>query len=513
MVLSRYNHGLKRSDRNMISTGDSEMYYRAMLSRDPRFDGRFFAGVTSTGVYCRPICPAPKPRFKNVIFYASSAAAEREGFRPCKRCRPDASPGTPIWSGTSAVVARALKFINGGYLDSNSVPELAENLGVSDRHLRRLFMEHLGAAPRAVALTRRLDFARKLIDETGVSMTEAAFASGFESIRRFNDAIKKRFGESPSALRLAVRKKGKRNHNRNSLTVKLAFRPPFDWAALLRYLQGRRVAGVETISDNSYCRSIRSENKRGFIYVSRPSKESSFLELTLHTGSTYDLMNIVERVRRIFDLGADPLFITGFLKKDPELLAVIEAQPGLRIPGGWDNFEIAVRTVIGQQVSIPAANTIMARLVKKYGDVIEDSPYPGITHLFPTAGEIAGADLANIGIPKKRALTIRTMAGKVAEGEIVLEGCVQPEIIKAKLLEIPGIGAWTTEYIAMRALREPDAFPGTDLAIKRELHKMEQTGGGRMEGGRRPEVWRPWRAYAAMYLWKKYTWRQAEQKR
>ncbi len=494
----------------MISKIDREIYYEAMLSRDPRFDGLFFAGVTSTGVYCRPICPAPKPQFKNVVFYSSSAGAEKDGFRPCKRCRPDASPGAPSWPGTSTVVARALKFINDGFLESYRVQDLSNNLGVSDRHLRRLFMMHLGASPQAVLLTRRLDFARKLIDETTAAMTEVAFASGFESIRRFNDAIKKRFRQSPSELRKEAGKNPHRHHHPNSITIKLQFRPPFDWPALLQFLKIRQIGGVEVVEDNRYCRSILFNKKNpGFFSVTRPDPAAAFLELTLHTPFTAKLMLIVERVRRIFDLGADPLFITQHLKKDAALAAVIDAQPGLRIPGSWDNFEIAVRAVIGQQVSIQAANTIMSRMVRKYGTALNDSPYPGITHLFPAAETLADADLTGIGLPGKRAATVRILARQAASREVILDGFVQPEIVKESLMKIPGIGAWTTQYIAMRALREPDAFPDTDLAIARELQAMKQEDEiTAAEEVNRPEIWRPWRAYAAMYLWRKYARRQ-----
>jgi AraC family transcriptional regulator of adaptative response / DNA-3-methyladenine glycosylase II len=477
----------------MTSAEDREMFYQAMLSRDHRFDGCFFVGVTTTGVYCRPICPAPKPKLENVVFYSSAAGAETDGFRPCKRCRPDASPGTPIWSGTSAAVSRALQLIDNEFLDSHNVRELGDVLGVGDRQLRRLFKTHLGASPHAVALTRRLDFARKLIDETNLSMTDTAFASGFESIRRFNDAVKKRFGESPSDLRKAARKSQIDNGSKNRMVLQLPFRPPLDWQRLLSYLKARQITGVEVIDKNRYCRSIHNGKNHGFFMVTSSEKDSH-LELTLQIDDTAGLMGIVRRVRRIFDLGADPMFITRHLMKDPGLAPIISSFPGLRIPGGWDNFEIAVRTVIGQQISIRAANTITRRLVQRYGTPVNNSFIPGITHVFPTARALASADLTGLGIPGKRAGTISALASKVANEEIVLEGIVQLEPVKTGLMQIPGIGPWTVEYIAMRALREPDAFPAADLALKRELQEMDL----------RPDIWRPWRAYAAMYLWKNY---------
>ncbi|UCH94901.1 MAG: DNA-3-methyladenine glycosylase 2 family protein [Candidatus Aminicenantes bacterium] len=495
----------------MIRTEDREMFYQAMLSRDSRFDGLFFAGVTTTGVYCRPICPAPKPKIKNVVFYSTSAGAENDGFRPCKRCRPDASPGTPAWSGTSATVSQALQLINSGYLDEHPVEQLGAVLGVSDRQLRRLFKTHLGASPYAVALTRRLDFARKLIDETHLAMTDIAFASGFESIRRFNDAVKKRFGESPSELRKAVQKTKTSNGIKNRMVLYLPFRPPLDWWSLLNYLKARQINSVEVIDKDRYCRSFRIAGNPGNreeveehgVFMVTPAEKTSHLVLRLQINGTFGLMNIVHRVRRLFDLEADPMFISGYLKKDPGLLPILSLFPGLRLPGGWDNFEIAVRAIIGQQVSIRAANTITARLLQRHGTPIDHSFIPGVTHLFPTPRTLASADLTGIGLPGKRAGAIRVLAAKAANREIVLEGMMNTKTVKNDLMKIPGIGAWTVEYIAMRALREPDAFPAADLALKQQLQEISRHEvPGR--GMNRPDIWRPWRAYAAMYLWRNH---------
>ncbi len=466
------------------------MFYNAMLSRDHRFDGRFFTGVKTTGIYCRPICPAPKPKFKNVEFYHTAASAETNGFRPCKRCRPDSSPNTPIWAGTSATVSHALQLIDNGYLDEHNVTQLGNTLGVGDRQLRRLFKTHLGASPHAIALTRRLDFARKLIDETTLSMTNIAFASGFESIRRFNDAVKKRFDENPSDLRKSARISQKGNNNKNRMTLQLPYRPPLDWQTLLNYLKGRETTGVEVIENNRYCRSICSGKSHGFIMVT-PSIKESHLALTVQIDDTVGLMDIVRRVRRIFDLDADLMCITGHLKRDPVLSGVISSFPGLRVPGGWDNFEIAVRTVIGQHISVRAANTVTRRLVERCGMEVVGSFIPGVTHLFPGPGDIVSADLGGIGLPGKRVETLLELASRVISGEVVLEGGVHPGLVKRGLMEIPGIGRWTAEYIAMRALREPDAFPGTDLVLKRKVEARSLN----------PELWRPWRAYAAVYLW------------
>lgn len=474
----------------MINEKNRAIFYDAMLSRDHRFDGRFFVGVKTTGIYCRPICPAPKPKFKNVEFYHTAAGAETNGFRPCKRCRPDTSPNTPIWSGTSTTVSLALQLIDNGFLDSRTIVQMAETLGIGDRQLRRLFKTHLGAPPHAIALTRRLDFARKLIDETTLSMTDIAFASGFESIRRFNDAVKKRFAESPSDLRQSARISHKGNANKNRMILQLPYRPPLDWQTLLNYLKGRETTGVEVIENNSYCRSIRSGKSFGFIKVT-PSTKESHLALTVQVDDTVGLMDIVRRVRRTFDLDADLMCITGHLKRDPVLSGIISSFPGLRVPGGWDNFEIAVRTVIGQHISVRAANTVTRRLVERCGIAAEGSFVPGITHLFPGPGDIVSADLAGIGLPGKRIEALLELASRVKSGEIVLEGVVHPGLVKRRLMEVPGIGRWTAEYIAMRALREPDAFPGTDLVLKRKVEERSLD----------PEIWRPWRAYAAIHLW------------
>ncbi len=490
-----------------IVPAEQTILYQAMLSRDSRFDGRFFAAVLTTGIYCRPICPATKPKFENVVFYPSAAGAEIAGFRPCKRCRPDTAPGTPIWSGTSAVVSQALQRIEEGFLDGGDVGELGDCLGVGERQLRRLFQEHLGASPHAVALTRRLDFARKLIDETTMSMTDIAFASGFESIRRFNDAVKKRFDHSPSQLRGHSRTPQLAGVLKNCLSLLLPFRPPLHWVALLNYLKGREIAGVEVVDiiNNRYCRSIRLGDGQGIFVVTRAKKENH-LELTLQIENTGGLMDMVRRVSRIFDLGADPFFVMQHLSKDPGLLGIISSDPGLRVPGGWDNFEIAIRTILGQQISIAGANTVTARLVRHCGTEAAASFVPGITHHFPTPQALASqtvGELAKIGMPGKRAETLIQLAEKVASKKIQLEGIIDADAVKRGLLAIPGIGAWTVEYIAMRALREPDAFPASDLGLKRELLAMAAT---ESEGERlnRPDVWRPWRSYAAMYLWKNY---------
>ena len=478
-------------------SNEAETFYQAVLARDRRFDGRFFTAVRTTKIYCRPICPARPPLLRNVHFYPTAAAAEEAGFRPCLRCRPETAPGTPAWIGTSATVARALRLLRGG-LDEDGLPALAGRLGISDRRLRQLFAEHLGASPQSILRVQRLDFARRLIDETTLPFTEVAASAGFRSIRRFNDAVKARFGKPPSDLR--KRPKNRQDDSESAtkegqgeLILKLPYRPPLAWFELLQFLAARAIAGIEMISAGSYRRTVTIGNSEGFIEV-RPAKSEGSLELHLHLPQSAAisscLLEAVERVRTMFDLEADPLRIAAHLEKDPRLQAVVAAHPGLRVPGGFDGFELAMRAVLGQQVSVKGASTLCARLVQRFGKPLDigDAP-PGLTHVFPAPELLAQRDLTRIGIPKSRALALQELAKRVADGRIVLDGCADLAETERQLLDVPGIGPWTAQYIAMRVLRDPDAIPATDLVLKRCL------------GSGNADDLRPWRAYAAMYLW------------
>lgn len=467
-------------------------FYQAMVSRDRRFDGRFFAGVTTTGVYCRPVCPAPKPKFQHVRFFPSAAGAEQAGFRPCRRCRPETAPGTPVWAGTSATVSRALKLIEAGVFDRERVNGLADRLGVGTRQLRRLFGRHLGAPPQAVALTRRLNFARQLLDETTLPLAEVAFAAGFESIRRFNDAVRRRFGAAPGVLR-RDRAGGRPSAATSGLVLKLPFRPPLAWEPLFKFLEKRAIPGLETATAGMYGRTIAMGPVSGGLMV-RPLTGQAQLELRLELSSSAHLMEAVQRVRRMFDLDADPLAIDSALGGDGALAASVQAAPGLRVPGAWDGFELAIRALLGQQVSLPAAATLTARIVRQFGREIALPGAPELTHLFPTPAVLASADLSLVGLPGRRAAAIRRLAGDVASGALRLDGSACPAEVAQRLREIPGIGPWTIAYISMRALGEPDAFPATDLTIRRTLARFP-------DGSRRQERWQPWRAYAAMHLW------------
>jgi AraC family transcriptional regulator of adaptative response / DNA-3-methyladenine glycosylase II len=478
---------------------DQDACYRALRTRDPRFDGRFFTAVRSTGVYCRPICPAPTPKRKNCHFVRCAAAAAALGYRPCLRCRPEASPGTPAWLGTSTTVSRALRLISEGALDRGGVAELAARLGVGDRQLRRLFLRHLGASPVAVGQTRRVLFAKKLIDETPLPMAQVALSAGFASIRRFNDAIQKAYGLPPRDLRR--RSSPDRSQNiAGDITLKLAYRPPFDWTAIINFLAARAIPGVESVSSTAYRRTLAVAGVEGVLAVS-PDPGAHRLVARIRVEDPTPLQAISERIRRLFDLAADPGVIAADLARAPHLCEALRAKPGLRVPGAWDGFELAVRAVLGQQISVKGATTLSGRLVARFGERSSIARGDGDLHsLFPTAETLAASDLTEIGLPRARAAAISSLAGAVADGELRLAAPRDLDAAIEQLTALPGIGEWTAQYIAMRALREPDAFPATDLGLRRALGAT-----GRPRSGAElrdiAEGWRPWRAYAAMLLW------------
>jgi AraC family transcriptional regulator of adaptative response / DNA-3-methyladenine glycosylase II len=488
---------------------EPDLCYRALRTRDSRFDGRFFVAVRSTGVFCRPICPARTPRQENCLFVQSAAAAREAGFRPCLRCRPEAAPGTPAWAGTSATVARALRLIEAGELDGSDVDALAARLGVGSRHLRRLFAKHLGASPRSVAQTRRVLFAKKLLDETDLPVVEVAMAAGYASVRRFNDAFRSAYGRSPRALRRARRQAPSPVRQQASspvngpgcdLTLQLSYRPPLAWAELLAFLAARAIPHVEAVADGAYQRSIEVSGVPGWVRVA-PAARGAALLATVRLREPVPLVAVVGRLRRLFDLEADPHAIEASLATDPALAAAVAAHPGLRVPGAWDGFELAVRAILGQQVSVRGATTLAGRLVERFGEPAGAMAHGAVDLLFPAPERLARARLETIGLPGARAGAIRALAGAVSRGALVLDGSAAPERTRAALLALPGVGAWTAEYVAMRALREPDAFPAGDLGLRRAL--ADASGG--LPSARaleeRSRAWRPWRAYAALYLW------------
>jgi AraC family transcriptional regulator, regulatory protein of adaptative response / DNA-3-methyladenine glycosylase II len=474
---------------------DRQICSRARLSRDPRFDGKFFIGVRGSGVYCRPICPAPTAKEKNCRYFPTAAAAAEAGFRPCLRCRPECSPGTPAWSGTSNTVSRALRLIAESGLEEGGVEALAERLGIGSRHLRRLFLKHLGATPTAVAHTRRLHFAKKLIDETRLPMSQVALASGFGCVRRFNAAIQKVYRRTPTRIRRLARPAASESANQYSFLLR--FRPPYHWEGILAFLAKRTIPGVESVDRGIYRRTIFLNGHAGYFEVSLHEK-SHALAVRIQYGDPCSLFQIIERIRAMFDLSADWSDIARTLRHDPALAERIRRAPGLRIPGCWDGFELTVRAIIGQQISVPAATALAGRVAKTFGKRF--APAHSLTHLFPQAEILAEADLTRAGLTKTRADTIRALARAVCSGQIHFNGIVDSEKFLKRLCEIPGIGNWTAQYTAMRALAETDALPTGDLGLLRALN-LNTT----RELEQHSQNWRPWRAYATMYLWNDFT--------
>jgi AraC family transcriptional regulator of adaptative response / DNA-3-methyladenine glycosylase II len=475
---------------------DPTVLERARQSRDPRFDGKFFIAVTSTGIYCRPICPAsPSPRKGNVRYFGSAAAAAEAGFRPCLRCRPEAAPGTPAWLGTSAVVRRALRLINEGALDEVSVGEFATRVGVGARHLDRLFLQHVGASPLAVAQTRRLHFAKRLIDESDLPMTQIALAAGFGSLRRFNDAFRNAYGRPPRELR-RDRREPPGHGTGDEVSLALSYRPPYDWDHLRDFLAVRATPGVERVDEQSYGRLIRTDTGHAVIQV-RPLAGKDALQLRVQGAPPTALFQIASAARRVFDLAADPALLAAGLESDPLLRPLVRRRPGIRIPGTWDAFECAVRAVLGQQVSVAAARTLAGRLVERVGEPVATA-VTGLERLFPTPRTLATADLDGLGLTGARVAALKALGLAVAEGRVTFDRPAE-EVI-ASLVELPGFGEWTAQYIALRALGEPDAFLTADLVVRRMA-----TGGGApltlKELERRADAWRPWRGYAVMHLW------------
>ncbi|MDQ6661218.1 MAG: helix-turn-helix domain-containing protein [Chloroflexota bacterium] len=475
---------------------DFDLCYRAICSRDARFDGRFFTAVTSTGIYCRPICPAQTPQARNVRFYPCAAAAEAAGFRACRRCRPDASPSSPDWNVRADLVARALRLIAEGVIDTEGVAGLAGRLAVSERHLHRELMAEVGVGPLALARSRRAQTARLLIDQTHLSLTTIAFASGFASIRQFNDTMQDAFGCAPSEFR---RRAQAGDAGGGSLTLRLQYRPPFDAEFLLAFLERRAVPGIEEVGNGRYRRTIALPRSKGIIEI-EPMAGSNHLLLRLHLNDLSDISLLVQRCRQMFDLDADPAAIADVLTTDPILAPLVSARPGLRVPGAVNGFEMAVRAILGQQVSVSGARTLAARLVKAHGEPLA-TPDGTLTHMFPSPEVVAQADLGGLGLTQGRITAIRSLAASVATGTLYLDRGADREQTMTKLLELPGVGPWTVSYIAMRALGDPDALPVTDLGLRQALQQRGLATDQRSIH-KHAEAWRPWRSYATLHLWR-----------
>ena len=476
---------------------DRDACYRALRTRDPRFDGRFFTGVVSTGIYCRPICPAPIPKLENCVFLPSAGAAHQLGFRPCLRCRPEVAPGLAGWHGAATTVSRALHLIAEGGLGEDGVEELAGRLGIGDRQLRRLFERYVGASPVSVAQAHRILFAKKLLGETTLSMTEVSLAAGFGSVRRFNDALRKTYGRPPSELR----KRAPVDAAVSGVRLKLPLSPPYDWRAMIAFLGARALPGVERVLGDCYERTFAIGPARGVVQV-QPADGDNHLLATIHTTEVSGLAAVVARLRRLFDLDVDIAAVDAHLARDRRLATCVRDRPGVRVPGAWDGFELAVRALLGQQITVAGARTMAGRLVAAHGatleqgELVDGSP----DRLFPLPSSLASADLTKIGLTRSRGAALSALGAAMAADPDLLRPSETLDETLAKLSALPGVGPWTAQYIAMRALREPDAFPASDLGL---LRAMATPAGRPVPAAlaRRAEAWRPWRAYAAMRLW------------
>ena len=484
---------------------DTDVCYRALQTRDRRFDGRLFVAVTSTGIYCRPICPARTPKRENCRFFPTAAAAQEAGFRACLRCRPEISPELACWRGTSNSVSRALALIAEGFLDreDGNVEALATRVGMGARQLRRLFEEHLGASPIAVAQTRRVLFAKQLIHDTPLSMAEVAMAAGFGSLRRFNDTFRLLYHRAPSELRRRNTRPTAHSPNASAVApvvLHMSYRPPYDWGAMLAYLRGRAIDGMECVEHGVYRRTVSHEEGHGHVAVAHAPDRNALIA-TIQLPSVRALRAIVTRIRHLFDVGADVNTISAHLSKDKTLAPLIAALPGLRTPGCWDGFELAIRAVLGQHISVEAARQLANKLVLLCGDPVDHAADPRLARTFPSARCVATADLSRIGMPESRRATLKALAQAAVASPRLFEppGSIEDSI--TRLRAIRGIGPWTAQYIALRALRDPDAFPATDIGILRGAASLVGVIPTVPQLMQRAEAWRPWRAYAAQYLW------------
>jgi AraC family transcriptional regulator of adaptative response / DNA-3-methyladenine glycosylase II len=464
---------------------DFDTCYRAVQARDPRFDGWFYTAVRTTGIYCRPSCPAITPRSGNVAFHPSAAAAQKAGFRACKRCRPDAAPGSPEWDVRGDLAGRALRLIQDGIVDREGVPGLAARLGYSDRQIHRTLVAEVGAGPIALARAQRTQTARVLLETTELPITDIAFAAGFASVRQFNETVQTVFAMTPTALR--AKRRSKQIPETGVVTLRLPYREPMDLAALLDFLGAHAVPGLEEYADGTFTRVIDAPCGPAKVSMSAaPGAVRCRVRLT----DTRDLVTVVARVRRLLDLDADPIAVDTVLSADPQLAPLISKRPGLRAPGSVDGYETAVRTVVGQQISVSGARTVLGRIVAEFGRPAFDGES---WRLFPSAATLAEVDV--LPMPKARTRTVRAVATACADRSLALDPGADRTLIRAALLALPGIGPWTADYLCMRAVGDPDVLLDSDLAIR---HAVEDLGLDLSD--RRPD-WAPWRSYATFHLW------------
>jgi AraC family transcriptional regulator of adaptative response / DNA-3-methyladenine glycosylase II len=479
---------------------DHRRLYNALIARDSRFDGVFFVGVTSTGIYCRPICRVKTPKAANCRFFDMPQQAEQAGFRPCLRCRPELAPGNAPVDDAQRIAQLIVQRLEEGQLDDETGLEaIADQFELSSRQVRRIVQNELGVPPIQLLLTRRLLLAKQLLTETAWPMTEVAFASGFSSLRRFNDAFSRRYGMPPTRLRRRVIEGAAAIAGQETSTLQLSYRPPYDWPGVLGFLAARSLAGVEHVTDRSYARTVQLGKATGWIRLTHAKQQHALLLEFTHS-LTPVLPALLSRTRALFDLDARPDVIAKRLRRDPLLAVAVRANPGLRVPGAFNGFELGLRAILGQQVTVKAATTIAGRFVNAFGAPVV-TPVPELNRLTPVPTRIAAAsvgDIARHGIVAARARSIIALAEAQGSGVLCLDGGAQhsPDDTIKRLGELPGIGPWTAHYIAMRALRWPDAFPKEDIAVRKRLG-----GATAPEAESMSQSWRPWRSYAVMHVW------------
>lgn len=478
---------------------DPDSAYRALTSRDARFDGVFYVGVTSTGIYCRPICPVKPPYAENCLFFDSAEAAEKASFRPCLRCRPELAPGNAPVDNSQRIAGRLMQRIDEGLIEQvESLEEIAAQFHLSLRQLRRIVQKELGVSPQELRQTRRLLLAKQLLSETRLPVTQIAFASGFASLRRFNAAFSTQYRMPPTRLRKASECEESELNGSDTSTLQLSYRPPYDWQAMLGFLRLRALLGVEYVDEQSYARTVRLGAHQGWIRVTQAAAKSVLLVEFTHS-LTPMLPALLRRLRNLFDLSARPDLIAEHLVLDPLLTPALNASPGLRVHGAFDGFEMAVRAILGQQITVKAAATLGGRFATAFGDRLT-TPFAQLTHLSPLPARVAQCsvdEIASLGIVSARSRCILALAASCADGTLQLDAASQPEQTVAQLLALPGIGEWTAQYLAMRALRWPDAFPAGDIVVRNNLGGISAK-----QAEVRSQAWRPWRSYAVMHIWK-----------
>ncbi len=474
---------------------NSDRVWQAIEACDPRFDGWVFCGVKTTGIYCRPSCPARTPKRENVHLFASAAAAQAAGFRACKRCRPDATPGSPEWDLRADLVGRAMRLIADGVVDREGVAGLARRLGYTERHVHRQLVAVAGAGPLALARAQRAQTARILLETTAVSISGVAFAAGFQSVRQFNATIREVFALTPSELRTRARRHG-RPEDSGALSLRLPYRAPLDGEGLVAFLGLRAVAGVEEVHDGAYRRSLSLPHGTGVAEL-RPA--DGHVHARYWLADLRDLGAAMQRSRALLDLDSDPLSVAEILGAEPPLGALVCAAPGRRVPGAVDGHELALRTVLGQQVSLRGAATLAGRLAAAHGEQLA-RPLGNVTHVFPSVQALADVDPATLAMPLARRRALLALVGALADEQLVIDAGADREEARRRLLALPGIGPWTAEYIAMRALRDPDAFLPGDLGVRHALERLGEDSEP-AAAARLAERWRPYRAYAVQHLW------------